>query len=292
MKALLTLARFVSPSEQQEIVSKIASMEYEVKPDSLAPQRRLIVNGPVGGKLFEVEGVSQVIVLHADKRTKTLGEAAKVVAETAKKLNLDAFTVRLKRLGDVPFHEKALKERVRKKCKHIAGRTLYVEAKKTRDDVIIRVGLPETFFTEAKKDFVLVLESPKTPHEVADFLRLAIVFDLPLRISLEGDLRTLQALQEAKKIVKGHEKTKVMTYKTTLQAIRGRKAVAFSLWGDKSEEWLKKSPEINALVFGNEERGLKLSSQKECVGVVHLGPKSSEPMRATQAAAYALGVMA
>ncbi|MFC2174965.1 TrmH family RNA methyltransferase [archaeon] len=291
MKALVTLARFVSPDEQKEIAKRISDMEYEVQSDPWAPQRRLIVSGKASGKLFEVEGVSQVIQIHAEEKTKTLSEAAKLIAETTKKLGLPSFTIRAKFLGDVPFHEKALRERVKKKAKNTPGRTLYIEAKKKADYVLIRVGLPELFHTEKSLPLVLVLESPKTPFEIADFLRLAIVFNVPLRISIEGDLRTLQALQEAKSIVKGHEKTKVMTYKTTLEAIKDRKAVALSLWGDKGEDFLKKE-KVDALVFGNEERGLKLSTQKACAGVVHLGPRSSEPMRACQAAAYALGVMA
>ena len=119
---------------------------------------------------------------------------------------------------------------------------------------------------------------------------MAIVFKVPLRISTENDTRTVHAISDAKKIVKGHEKCKVDVYKTTKQAIEGLDAVAFSLWGDKHETYLKKN-KVDALVFGNEERGLKLDSQKACKAVVHLGPKSSEPMRATQAAAYALGIM-
>ncbi|MCK4326858.1 MAG: hypothetical protein KAW41_00090 [Candidatus Diapherotrites archaeon] len=291
MKTLVTLARFVSPAEQKEIASRIAAMGYKVQSDPWAPQRRLIVEGEASGKLFEVEGVSQVIPIHAEAKTKTLSEAAKLIADTTKKLNLSSFTIRAKFLGDIPFHQRALRERVKKKAKNTPGRTLYIEAKKQADYVLVRVGLPELFHTEKDIPLVLVLESPKTPHEIADFLRLAIVFKVPLRISLEGDLRTLHALQEAKSIVKGHEKTTVMTYKTTLEAIKDRKAVALSLWGDKGEGFLKKE-KVDALVFGNEERGLKLSTQKTCVGVVHLGPRSSEPMRSCQAAAYALGVMA
>ena len=104
-------------------------------------------------------------------------------------------------------------------------------------------------------------------------------------------LVTLCAISEAKKIVKGYEKCKVEVYPTTVKAIAGLNAVALSLWGDKGEPFLR-AEQVDALVFGHEERGLKLSTQKACKAVVHLGPKSSEPMRATQAAAYALGVMA
>jgi len=265
-------------------------MGYDVHSDPFAPQRRLLVEGEATGKLFEVEGVSQVIPIYAEQKTKTLSEAAKLVADAAKKKKLVSFTIRAKLFGDVPFHEKALRERVRKKIKHSAGRVLYVEAHKGHDGVYIRVGLPTQFHTDVKAPSILVLESPKTPHEIADFLRLAIVFKAQLRISIGGDLRTLHALQEAKNLVKGHEKTTVTTYKHTKDAIAGLDAVAFSLWGDKGEEWLSKN-HVDALVFGNEERGLKLSTQKECKAVVHLGPRSSEPMRASQAAAYALGVL-
>ncbi len=290
MKTLITLARFVSPSEQKEVAGRISEMEYHVHSDPFAPQRRLIVEGKADGKLFEVEGVSQVIPIVMEGQTKTLSEAAKLIINAARKQKLSSFTIRAKLFGDVPFHERALRDRVKKKIKHPAGRTLYVEAHKKGGGVYIRVGLPIQFHTEAKTPVVLVLESPKTPHEIADFLRLAIAFKAQLRISMEGDLRTLHALEEAKSIIKGHEKTKVMTYKHTADAIAGLDAVALSLWGDKGEKWLSKSG-AQALVFGNEERGLKLSTQRQCKAVVHLGPRSSEPMRASQAAAYALGVL-
>jgi len=291
MQSLLTLARFVSAEEQQEVAKRIAEMGFSVRSDDWAPQRRLIVDGEATGKLFEVEGVSQVIPLIVQTDTKTLSEAAGAVAAAAKQLNLSSFTVRLKCLGDVPFHEKALRERVHKKTGNSPGRTLYVEARPMPGCVAVRVGMPEVFHEEKRLGAVLVLESPKTPHEIADFIRLSVVFGAPLYISIENDVRTLHALQDAKAIVKGHEKTQVTTFRTTLDAIKGRKAAAFSMWGDSDEKWLKTSG-VDALVFGNEERGLKLSTQKACAGVVHLGPHSSEPMRATQAAAYALGVLA
>lgn len=291
MRALITLARFVSPEEQRDIADRMRAMKYIVSSDPLAPQRRLIVDGPDPGKLFKIEGVSQVIPIYAEKSTKTLSEATKIVVTALKKLGLDSFTIHLKTLGDVPFHEKALRERVRKKLKHNPGRVVYVEAKAQQDSVLVRVGVPEIFHQDKNVSIILVLESPKTSHEIADFLRLAIVFGVPLRISIEGDLRTLHALQEAKQIVKGYEKTTVTTYKTTLDAIRGLNAVAFSLWGDSDERVLREL-HAEALVFGNEERGLKLSTQKACKAVVHLGPRSSEPMRASQAAAYAMGVLA
>jgi len=290
MQSLLTLARFISPAEQQEVAKRIAEMGYSVCSDPWAPQRRLLVEGPQAGKLYEIEGVSQVIPLLVQKDTKTLSEAAEAVASVAKELKLSSFTVRLKCLGDVPFHEKALRERVHKKTGNSPGRTLYVEARPMPGCVAVRVGMPEVFHEEKRLGLVLVLESPKTPHEIADFLRLSVVFNTPLRISIENDVRTVHALQDAKAIVKGHEKTEVTTYRTTLDAIQGRKAAAFSMWGDSDEKWLKTSG-VDTLVFGNEERGLKLSTQKACVGVVHLGPHSSEPMRSTQAAAYALGVL-
>ena len=290
VKTLLTLARFVSPAEQKEIAARITEMDYKVASDHFAPQRRLLVEGEADGKLFEVEGVSQVIPIYAEEKTNTLSEAAKVIIKVARDLELNSFTLRAKFLGDVPFHERALRERVKKRVKHTPGPTLYVEARQEKDCVIIRVGIPMVFHKGTKELPIIVLESPKTPHEIADFLRLAIVFNTELRISIEGDVRTLHALQEAKKIVKGHEKTKVITYQHTVDAIRGKNAVALSLWGDKGEEFLRKET-IDAIVVGNEERGLKLATQKDCKAVVHLGPKSSEPMRASQAAAYAFGVI-
>jgi tRNA G18 (ribose-2'-O)-methylase SpoU len=45
------------------------------------------------------------------------------------------------------------------------------------------------------------------------------------------------------------------------------------------------------LIFGNEDRGLLKSTMDKSKFVIKIGNKSSEPLRATQAAVFALGYL-
>ena len=59
----------------------------------------------------------------------------------------------------------------------------------------------------------------------------------------------------------------------------------------QAQKALKKVKTPAVFLFGNEVKGLRLETKKKCKAVIRLGPKSSEPLRASQAAAYALGVI-
>ena len=75
------------------------------------------------------------------------------------------------------------------------------------------------------------------------------------------------------------------------------KFYGFSLWGDspiadlnkKIQSSVQSSTEI-LFLFGNEETGLPLWI-REKIPIFHIGQKASEPLRASQAAAYAFGMM-
>ncbi|MBN3037684.1 MAG: hypothetical protein JW834_04540 [Candidatus Diapherotrites archaeon] len=287
MQTLLKLSRFIDSDEQKQLVQELVRKGFRVRSDSLVPVRRLLVEGEFNER---VDGVNAAIPIIAEEKTRTLSDVVSVLKRVGP---AEGFVVKANFIGDVPFHLRAIRERLRKKkVVENEDNVLYLEAKKTGDSVLVRVGTFSAPQSVARPSVVLVLESPKTAFEVADFLRLGICFGLEVRVSTGGDIRSLHAVQEAKGIVKGHEKMSVQVFRTTEQAVGDMDAIAFSLWGKEDESCLKKLSGPVALVFGNEERGLRLSTQKACKAVVRLGPKSSEPMRASQAASYALGVMA
>jgi tRNA(Leu) C34 or U34 (ribose-2'-O)-methylase TrmL len=65
--------------------------------------------------------------------------------------------------------------------------------------------------------------------------------------------------------------------------------IGFSMWGkDTLESLTKVSNKKKLLIFGNEKRGLLKSTMESCFKVIKIG-SSSEPLRATQAASFALG---
>ena len=69
--------------------------------------------------------------------------------------------------------------------------------------------------------------------------------------------------------------------------------ISYSLWGKDNIDVLKEYHNKKMLfIFGNEKRGLKKSTMDLSQRVISIGNKqSSEPLRATQAAAFALGYL-
>ncbi|MFH1588756.1 MAG: TrmH family RNA methyltransferase [Candidatus Diapherotrites archaeon] len=148
--------------------------------------------------------------------------------------------------------------------------------------------------TSSEEEMVFVLVEPKTKNEVADFLRLAEIFQCKLILIDEDKRNARQLLFEAGEKVKSIKSKKVIAeiHAKLINAIENYYSIGFSLWGKNSEkELINLKHKKTALVFGNEKKGLSLESRKAVNLLVHLGPNSSQPMRSSQALAYALALI-
>ena len=105
-------------------------------------------------------------------------------------------------------------------------------------------------------------------------------------------------------LFKGISKVSYSIVPSIYEAIKSdsnqKQLMGFSLWSHLSDqdfidtlaEKMTKdgeNPQNWAFIFGNEERGLPLKLQSE-IPTFRLGEPTSEPLRSSQAAAYALGI--
>ena len=195
--------------------------------------------------------------------------------------NASSFFLMTKIFKGAKFHDHAFRERWKKmfsdrEISKSAQIHYYLEVK----DKFYRLGKiihPFVEYTNNRfsNNFTLVLQSPKSKNEIADFLRLGVAFSCRICFSCdEQEKETLVNLvNKGKQIIKGWNKTSIEIFDTVEEAIGDLHPIAFSLWTRKNEQdyidHIKKIGEIEnnkakkvALVFGNEQEGLSLLARK------------------------------
>lgn len=328
MKYLLKLARFISLTDQEKLIQEIKSIlesnlskddQYKVFNDIWAPKNRilLICKTPIKEKLLEkiasMIGVWQIVAINTEEEYVSVKDVIQRLYEIMKEFN--NFSIETNFLRGSKFHRKALLERWKKKFTRpsiINGSEtknkyyLEVNPKKYRIGKIIQFSAHQEVNIKENLPVFLIIQNPHSKLEIADFIRIGISFSIPVYIACEiRNKKTITDLLEgAKKIVKGWNKTDIKIIEDIKPIIESNSVIAFSMWTKKGEKSLKefivafdKKTLVNSgtklgLLFGNEKSGLTYIARK----IIHpniysLGPHSSEPLRASQAATYALGII-
>ncbi len=280
---LINLARFVSYNEKKEIYRDLKNKGYFVSNDSWS-YRRLIVNKPVKNKPFVASLIELKETFYQNNLSQTIDRLSKYKIKEIK--------AKIER--NVPFHSKAITERYLKKYKFDPeGETIYLEARLEKDKVAIRLGfyLDDKENIPVKKEVVypdIGIESPFTLGEVGDFLRLSKTFKTKVFIFTLNDpdcLNNIQNFLKENNFDKGN-----ITIVKDIESFRNEyEIIGFSMWGkDPLETIIKNKEKKKLLLFGNERRGLLKKTMDQCNKIIKIG-SSSEPLRATQAASFALG---
>ncbi len=328
---LVKLSRFVTPKEQEILIRDLDpqlrnySKKVIVKDDPWGTRYRILISiadkSTLTKRLINTilsnPGVNNLIIFQQNLfeiRTETLSQLMNTTLKYIKsKTDSSTINISFHALGRVPFHKKALLDRLKKK-KIIndpkADFKLYIEVRqlqgKLGDEKGIQLRIGEKIVGQTSQSSSqilipkLVLFSPHTIQEVADFFRLALTFNTQIIITNENN--------KAEEIIQNVEKTyfkgiNKISFEITssLDSLMDKKSdskfYGFSLWG--------KTPITNLIteirretndhedilfLFGNEETGLPLWI-REKIDIFHIGKKASEPLRASQAAAYAFGMM-
>jgi len=280
---LLNLARFVSYNEKKEIYKELKHKGYNVSNDAWS-YRRLILDKPIKGKPYIASLIELKEAFEQDNLTQTIDRLSKYkIKEIKAKID-----------RNVPFHEKAITDRYSKKHKFVEdGDVIYLEAKTEKDKVLVRIGVymdeKENKVIEKKINYPdLAIESPFTLGEIGDFLRFTKTFKMKIYILTLNDKDSLQNVSNFLKD-NSFDKGNVTVVKD-INAIKANyNIIGFSMWGkDPISSLVEKNNKKTLLIFGNERRGLLKSTMEECSKVIKIG-SSSEPLRATQAASFALG---
>jgi len=307
MRYIINLSRFVSINEKKEIMQEMKRQGIDVKPDPWS-SLRLITDRPIFNKPY----ISNIIELKETFFPKTISETI----EHLKKY--DVKDINTKIWDNVPFHRKAIVDRFLKKAKFKkTGKTIYIEAKPgtNRPEPEVRLGIvlvqrepilldnrTNVKVSTKEKQLLtknnnislypdLLIESPKTIGEISDFVRLSKTFKMKVFISTLNDPDCTRAIAEFKNL-SSFEKANVEIIQFSDDLKKEYTLVGFSLWGKdnlSSLNNLKTDSKKLLFLFGNEKRGLKKNTMDMCDKVVKIGENSSEPLRATQAAAFGLG---
>ncbi len=328
---LIKLARFITSDEQKYLAKDIKRVlnpittSYRISYDEWGAKKRILVEvelektriRELGQNLLEQPGI--IAVIHFSPRfynweSSSLSPLINQISTFLTIYNQNAtYSLDFRTIGKVPFHKKAIIDRLRKNNFEFHSHSkfhLYIEIRsfkeKNTQNLQTRIGrkfIPEVFSKENLQiSPQLVIYSPYTEQEIADFFRLGLVFKLPLIFTDEN--KNIQGLikRTQKTYFKGISKVShkiIPSLEVFIKNNVGR-SFGFSLWGTKSVHDLpsiiqpitnqdKEKPIIN-LIFGNEQIGLPLFVHNQ-IPMFHIGGYSSEPLRASQAASYALGTL-
>lgn len=329
---LVKLARFVTRKEQKSIINDLHgklspfSSTISVIDDNWGKLNRIQVKMNINhlkqkeiSKIIKKNpGVKNIIIFPEDLFEKTIysfSELVKTIITFLESNNADnKILLHFKSFGKIPLHKRAILNRLKKKGivnDPENGFPIYIEMK-----TILKEGSDSTsFFLRLGKMIIspkttkspqvikrtkLVLFSPFTVQEVADFFRLALTFNTQVIFTNENKKVEILIEKTRKTLYKGIDKIDYKIVDSISKLMKNTKRgifVGFSLWGSisivKMPAKLASSNNISNqifLLFGNEEQGLPLYLRDQ-IPMFHIGTQASEPLRASQAAAYALGVL-
>ncbi|MHA1974199.1 MAG: hypothetical protein ACTSW1_14465 [Candidatus Hodarchaeales archaeon] len=327
---LLKLARFVSKEEQQKIIKDFRPIcrkyfeSFKIMSDSWRSKNRILLQiqskheipNEFLYKLLEKPGIITIIEFFPDTFEFNLPEFKSLIDLLVKIINSkscnNTFSIDFRSYSKIPFHKRSIIDRLKKKKIHYSEEAplqLYFEVNqdKKTGNLIGRLGqkIPRNIQQELNKTVsaVLVLYSPFTVQEVADFFRLGLSFNTKIIFSNENNKVPLLLKKVKKTFFKGIDKVQFEVIPDIQQLISqdSNNCYGFSLWGkknindlstsinDRKKETTNNNKSIHFL-FGNEEVGLPLRV-REKIPIFRIGTASSEPMRASQAAAYILGFL-
>lgn len=303
---LINLSRFVSYKEKKEIFKELKNKNYEVSNDSWS-YRRFILNKPIKNKHY----IASIIEIKEEFNAKTISE----VIEKLQKYKVKDIKPKINH--DVPFHARAIKERFLKKNKlDPNGKNIYLEARNNNEKIEVRIGY---YFEEKQEENNqshknnkqntnsnsnsnkninrefrypdLVLECPFTLGEISDFVRMSKTFKSTVYlITLKNKFSKLAINNFLKENSFHKANIKVISHISDIKK-NYDEIIGFSMWGKNTLSDLNKVVYKKSLfVYGNEKKGLQKETMDICSKMIKIG-NSSEPLRATQAAAYAFGYL-
>ena len=327
---LLKLARFVSTREQRSIrkdLINIIPQDVDIRPDEWAKQRRILLkitkmkiedSKRLLNQISKIPGILTIIIFKRKNFNFSTDKLSELVNYTLSAINTKdkPLYIKFQAIGSLPFHKKAFRERIKKKTalNNESDETtlnVYLECTEDNSHVLGRLGFiyfdekkestsPEPITISPITQMSVILFSPFTTIEIADFCRISLNFDfLEVFYSNENEKVPDIIEETSKTLFKGMDKVKYEIIPSLNDFIRNNSGnysfLGFSLHALKNAQDLKKaiknSDKIPCIIIGNEVRGLEYKTQK-MIDMFKLGTGSSEPLRASHVLAYVLGMIA
>ncbi len=311
---LLTLNPDVRPNETEKVAKEITeSTGLTAKPDPLKPVRRILIETEpddvealadrIRREFPEVSRVVHVKILKTEPEYRL-----EDVVEDVSTLNLEidgTFAVEARRLDkNLPFTSKDVEVEVGDAVRKATGAPVDLENPDYYIDVHLSgkgylIGVTPATVREPRREWLphdafsnvyVCFERPETEYEIADMIRIVAALKLGGLILVKPNR---SALNEALSKVGAASTVDIEVENDLEEALRGR-VVALHPTAPESEDALvsiaREADELTLLV-GSEREGLSESARRAADVEVHLGPTSAEPMRSSNAVAYAVGVL-
>ncbi len=319
---LVKLARFISVREQESVKEILytsiqsLSADNEVSNDIWGAKNRILLKmkDPLSSdflnSLLLHQAVASVVVFEekyfgweSPSLPVLIDQIIEYVTEQNHSIGL---SLEFRSIGRIPIHKQAIIDRLKRKKIQISEQNdfvLYIELKKgEKRHIFARIGrkFAKNLGQEKTPQMpTLVLFSPFSIQETADFFRLGLAFNTKLIFTNENHRVQNLIKQVQRTYFKGISKVNYEIIDTLESLVTNyiHSCYGFSLWGQKSSQELikqykkttQKNPDLEQFfIFGNEETGLPLNI-REKIPIFRIGTHSSEPLRASQAAAFAFG---
>ncbi len=332
---LIKLARFINASEQKTLAEDIEQSlnpwitSLQISDDKWAAKYRLVMEvepknenfEALTKKLLDNPGISSIINFprklfnweFSSFQARINQLADFLVSHNPK----NVYTLDFRAIGKLPSHKKAILDRLERKkfvCQLESEFHLYLEirpvkSKDTQAKKIFQARIGKKFIREILFEGFhrtfnpkLVLYSPFTTQEVADFFRLSLTFNIPIILTNENNKVHNLIKRVQKTFFKGIEKIFFESTPSleTLLTTNPETSFGFSLWGTKTVSELPSmiqsfaSQESNKptvyFIFGNEKKGLPLFIRYS-IPIFRICRQASETLRSSLAASYVLGTL-
>lgn len=282
---------------------KIIKLDYAVISDALGSWGWIAEGEGDGNALLQLSEVDQAWKEECSRRFKQELLRQDVIALGKK---LGKISLKIKTYPGVNIPASILKKKLLKPL-HYAG----VQVKETSSPVLIELHQDKgvhyhilTLVTNEQpsrgekarhQHLAVLLEHPRLVDEVADVLRICLIFGLKLYVIHHQPREFQRLLNAAKKITKGKLADFPVKIVSSVRDAGDYGRIGFSKHAKKTEKDLLEFFEYAAhqrvlLVFGNDTFGLSQKTRDELHVLFHLTPDYQKPLKANQALAYVLGM--
>ncbi len=306
MKLILFLNKF--EIDRNILKTKIKELdknaEFSDEDNSLLLTTQLKPEG-----LLNLQEISKVLILSTEWKNFSFKDLKEDCLRLCKNNNIKHFQIETKFYNKIPISNKSIYRHINPYLKHENilfvenGNVIFIEIKKFEKTLKYRISYATQKLwnksNPAETDFsniYAVLEEPRLPEEISDFLRLCFIFKIPLIILTKDRSKIEKPLSKAKKITKGIDyenfDLRFLPY-LSKDFIK----VGFSKHSINNEKdlinFFKENNDTKmCLVFGNDTYGLSQEVRDDLDYCFRLTPEAKKPLKANQALSYVLGVYA
>jgi len=296
MRYHLVLKRFEFDADA--LKKKVLGLGYKVLPDAVSG-RMVAEGGGNGGELLQLSEVEDV--LREEKSGRFQQEVLRQELIVLGK-RLGSISLKVRTYPGVKIPASILKKKLLKVMQQAGvqvgdgGVPVLIELEQNRGvlyRVLSPIGKKQQGDKSRYRNLAVLLEHPRLVEEVADVLRICLIFGLELKVVHNNKNEFQKLLNKAKSLTKGKLADFHVDVYKDLDEIRDYKKIGFSKNADDGEERLRevfKTHEKILLVFGNDTFGLSQEARDKVDMLIHLTPDYKKPLKANQALAYVLGM--